>query len=281
VIIRWLKENWGVALVLTTSLLISTLVLVCLQPREPDLPTYDYSEARTAYYQPGGRSCEPIVLATITDRAKALAERNRCTDAAEEYRLKSNDLVQQARTADAAAAETALTHYLARLGLWGAVGGFLTLIAASLAAYFARNAAYAARDSYNAFIAVEDAYLIVEFPSISVVEETDVKGVKNVRYSATATITNIGRTAAYLRFWKIGDRMKRLDATLDKGGKPLQIRKISIPTADFDLIVEYSSTIRPLAVLATSARVRLGKVDYVRVLERRLDFPDDKRKRGK
>jgi hypothetical protein len=160
-VIAWIKQNWGVAFVLASGMIIAALLFVFLQPREPNLPTYQYGESRTANHQPGGRGCEPIVLATIANRIKALAERDRCAEAAEEYRLKSNDLVQQARTADATAEQTYLTLYLARIGLLGAIGGLLTLIAASLAAYFARDAAYAAHGSLKAFTEVERARLIV------------------------------------------------------------------------------------------------------------------------
>lgn len=165
-LVTWLKQNWGVALVVAGSLIIGAALLIFLQPRQPDLPAYQYSENSTPSYEPGGINCRPKVLSTIKDRPRALRERNRCAELTEDYRLKRDDLVQQARTADAAAAQTALAYDAARMTLWATVGSFLTLIAASLAAYFARDASYAARGSLDAFTEVERAEIVITLEDI-------------------------------------------------------------------------------------------------------------------
>ena len=151
----------GLIDVLVVSGIIAAALWVGLQPRQPDLPTYQYGERKSADYQAGGTSCDPRALASIRDSGKAATERKRCADAAEEHRLKSEDLVQQARAADAAQAQAWTNYDLARMALWGTIGGFLTLIAASLAAYFAREAAKATRDTVNVFTEVERANIVV------------------------------------------------------------------------------------------------------------------------
>lgn len=223
--IRWLKDNWGVAIVLAAGLIVGILMLVFLQPREPNLPAYEYSEGRTANYQPGGRGCEPQVLASIRERAKALAERDRCANEAEEHRLKSDDLVQQARTADATAAQTALTLDLTRFALWGTVGGLLTLIAASLAAYFARNAAYAARGSLDAFSEVERADIIVTL------EHFEFSNIFN-RFGIVAN--NLGRSAALVT--AVGVTWKESSDLASLGGWLGDDHPKIVPAADKELL---------------------------------------------
>lgn len=238
---------------MATGLLIGSALLVLLQPRQP------HSKSRTAYHQPGGRGCEPIALASLMDRAKALAERDRCTEAAEEYRLKSNDLVQQARTADATAAQTVLTYDLTRMTLAGAVIGMWTLIAAGLAAYFARNAAYAARDSYNAFIKAEDASLVVEFPSGTMIESAVDEVKQPDTYFLNIVITNIGRSTARIEGWNVGnEKFERREHTLKAGDSWKSKGKIDFTTSDgnFAVTIHYSSPLRERMALNVVAKVR-------------------------
>jgi hypothetical protein len=61
---------------------------------------------------------------------------------------------------------------VARQNNWISV---ITAFVAGLAAFFAARAAGAATTSYRAFVAAEDASLVVEFPSGSMVESV-VKG---------------------------------------------------------------------------------------------------------
>lgn len=124
---------------------IAALLWAGLRPREPDLPAYQYGERASADYQPGGAGCQPRQLASLADKGKAASERKRCADATEQHRLQREDLIQQTRAADAAQAQAATNYDLARMALWGTIGGFLTLIAASLAAVYAREAAIEAR----------------------------------------------------------------------------------------------------------------------------------------
>lgn len=141
-----LKRNWGVLLAIGVSLIISGALYATLQPRQPNLPQYDYGKGSAPDYYPGGSRCQPTILASIRDRREALRERERCAEQAEQHRLQSDDLVQQTRAANAAEAQAWLAEHLAWLGLYGTIGGFLTLVAAAAAAIYARDAAKAARE---------------------------------------------------------------------------------------------------------------------------------------
>jgi hypothetical protein len=168
---------------------ITPLLWTNLEPRQPDLPTYQYGEGPSADYEPGGARCEPAVLAAIRDNRKAAAERERCSDAAEEHRLKSDDLVQQTRAANAADQSARTNYDLARMALWGTIGGFLTLIAASLAAYYARDAAKASRETVTAFVAVERPRLVPGLDGCWYDEEKTYLALK---------AENVGKTSAYV-----------------------------------------------------------------------------------
>lgn len=136
----------GVVDIVFWAWVVSLLLFASLEPRQPHFPAYEYGKPTSADYQAGGRGCEPSVLASIRDNGQAARERKRCAEAAEEHRLKREDLVQQTRAADAAQAQATLNFDLARMALWGTIGGFLTLIAAGVAAYFAREASRASWD---------------------------------------------------------------------------------------------------------------------------------------
>jgi hypothetical protein len=77
-------------------------------------------------------------------------ERDRCQEAAEEHRLKANDLVQQTRSAEAAEAVVDLTYDQSRLMAAGTAIGFMTLVAAVFAVLYARDAAREAKRSSDA-----------------------------------------------------------------------------------------------------------------------------------
>jgi hypothetical protein len=144
------KRNWGLLIVLIAVAVITPALWFQLQPRKPNLPRYEYAERATENYYPGGGSCEPSVLAAIRDNRVAARERERCSEQTEEYRLKSDDLVQQARAADAAQAQAQTAYELAWMSVYATIGGFLTLIAAATAAFYARDAARHADKSAKA-----------------------------------------------------------------------------------------------------------------------------------
>jgi hypothetical protein len=73
-----------------------------------------------------------------------LTEKVRCLEVAEQHRLKSQELLQQTRAADAGEAVAALTYSQAKMMLAGTIFGLLTLFAAFAAVLYARRAAVAA-----------------------------------------------------------------------------------------------------------------------------------------
>lgn len=133
----------GVIHIVLLAAIVSALLWAALEPRKPNLPGYQHRESANAEYRPGGGSCQPNVLAAIRDDSKAASERQRCAEATEDNRLKRENLIQQSRAADAAQAQAIINYDLARMAMWGTIGGFLTLIAAAVAAYFARDASRA------------------------------------------------------------------------------------------------------------------------------------------
>jgi hypothetical protein len=75
------------------------------------------------------------------------------------------------------------------MAIWGTIGGFLTLIAASLAAYYARDAAQASRATVKAFVAVERPRLVLSFGAARQDGETTY---------ITVFAENVGKTSAFV-----------------------------------------------------------------------------------
>lgn len=136
-----LADNWQVLSVIAAAMVVAALMLWLLQPKDPELLLYKPDDAKTAGYQADATNCSPEALASIRNVRKRSAQRNDCADKAEDHRLKTDDLIQQTRAADAARAQAISAGYQSRLALWATVGGFLTLVAAGLAAAYARDAA--------------------------------------------------------------------------------------------------------------------------------------------
>lgn len=114
-----------------------------LRPSNPSLPTYQQTEKYDTAYRPGGSKCDPTQLRGLSG-AEAISETNRCRESAEQHRLQSSDLIQQTRAADAATSGALLSYNQTLIALAGTIVGFFTLIAAVLAALYAKKAAEAA-----------------------------------------------------------------------------------------------------------------------------------------
>lgn len=74
----------------------------------------------------------------------------------------------------------------------------VTALVAGLAAYFAARAAGAATKSYKAFVAAEDAHLVLDFEQGPYGQWTS-GGVTKDNYSFRVTVSNVGRSAARLQ----------------------------------------------------------------------------------
>jgi hypothetical protein len=123
------------------SLLAAVGIFIALMPSSPDLPTQGIVQSAGARYQPGGSKCSGDSLSS-----GQLAD---CAEEDERYRVQFDGLIQQARAANAAEAQAKMAYNVAWMVLVGTVAGICTLVAVILAAFYARNAAEAARGSLN------------------------------------------------------------------------------------------------------------------------------------
>lgn len=134
-----LKHYRGILAATLLGAIGSAILIFFLSPDQLQLPAYEEQQTANTSYYPGGSDCRPEVLSNLA-RSKRAGEADRCRDAAEEYRLKQQDLIQQTRAANAAAAGVEVGSEMARMTLAGLIIGFLTVIAAGMAAWYARKA---------------------------------------------------------------------------------------------------------------------------------------------
>lgn len=134
-----LRSNWRYVFATFGGVALAIGLWLGLSPREPNLPRYSYGKPASTDYHPGGSQCRPKVLSGLSGE-RAASERNRCADSAEQYRLDTDDLAQQTRSADAAQATSITSYDTARLSLAGAIIGLATLFSAAFAAWYARHA---------------------------------------------------------------------------------------------------------------------------------------------
>ena len=193
-----------------------TIALTCgwalLAPRAPDIPRSEYLRGKQSGYQAGGPECEPNRLERLVG-PNAESERHACAKDAEEYRLTTEDLVQQTRSANAANLIVDLTYGQSLIAHWGLLAGVLTMVAAVAAAYFAWRAAKATEQS------VEEAKAATRAADQSVAETKATAqrqlrayvfverilltehGIDNSTY-ISIKIRNTGQTPAYkFRIW--------------------------------------------------------------------------------
>jgi len=183
--------------------LVAVVSLACwltLKPGQPDIPVYQGLEAQGAQYRAGGSGCDPLRLQSL--KGEAANERNRCAEAEEEHRLKSNDLVQQTRAANAAEAVARLTYNQSRLMVLQTIGGLITLFAAIFAAWYAKSAAEEARRGATAAErgvthATEVSQTELRASLKSEHETFKPSGDKDREYIVALKIRNVGQTPAH------------------------------------------------------------------------------------
>jgi hypothetical protein len=120
---------------------LGSLLAWILWPGSPDLPSYGWQDTAYSDYQAGGTSCKPEEIRALPADRERLRKREACEDAAEQHRINTNDLIQQTRAADAAAAGVWVAVWQSRATVFGLIVGFYTLAAAAFAAFYAREAA--------------------------------------------------------------------------------------------------------------------------------------------
>lgn len=151
------------------------------------------------------------------------------------------------------------------ISLAGLIVGGLTMIAAGAAAYFAwlaareaRRSANAASASQEAFVAAEDANLVIEFPNGTKGESFEHGKLIRTTYDLNVLISNIGRSAARIEGWRFGDKTHRQEHTLKAGESWGRIHPIPVevaPGQDFNVSILYSSPIRQQMALDVTARL--------------------------
>lgn len=113
--------------------------------------------------------------------------------------------------------------------------------------------------TYQAFVAVEDASLVAEFPNASLTESM-IEGVKQPDvYFFDAIITNIGRSTARVHGWQIdGGKPVRREHTLKAGDSwALEGELAIIPRNGYFVVsIHFSSPLSELMVLDINARLK-------------------------
>jgi hypothetical protein len=261
--------HWSVIAALVGIAAIIAAARVTLEPGQPDIAVGENLQHENTKYRPGGPQCDPQWLAQIAG-IEANGIRQACAEAAEEHRLKANDLIQQTRSANAA-------NEQARIARVGAFFGILTFIAAVVAASFAGFAAFetriAARAALGAEAATRDAndisrqaYLADNRPWLSMDTDISILRISDDEADAAGTVTirNHGSTPAILAdldchlligqplYEELGEHVEML-ATLIRlrpgGGLGEPVFPTQAPEKDF-----YASTrITPLEDEATKA----------------------------
>lgn len=140
-----LSEHWLSVATLGIALILTPAIVFTLQPPTSSTAQQEI-QGDASSYRPGGSDCDPQRISTLPD-GEAASERDRCEQAAEQYRIESNDLAQQRRMADAAEAMNDLTFAQSRALQWQTVIVFWAFIAAVAAAIYARRAADAGRQA--------------------------------------------------------------------------------------------------------------------------------------
>lgn len=117
-------------------------------PSPTVVPTYQFEAARQNGYTPA--VCRASAEDNKVNSAKRQLLVSACAKEREDHRLLTNDLIQQTRAADAAHDQALIAAQSLWLSYMQMIGGFLTLIAAGLAAFYAREAAKETRRSADA-----------------------------------------------------------------------------------------------------------------------------------
>lgn len=208
-----LRANRLLFLALGIVAILTAAIGVWTWPRQPTLVTYGEEGPRSSQYLPGGARCDPKAIAVISDVAERLRQADVCKKETEEYRLSTNDLIQQTRAANAARAQANIASQQLRTGWLQTLGGFLTLAAAVGAAIYARQAANHTREANG--IARDSAIKQLR-PYLYCTKTTcgdgttDVGGVEVQSLTYQAFFQNFGETPAKdvvaSLWWRVDDK---------------------------------------------------------------------------
>ena len=207
---------------------------VWLYPKQITLSSNDTLET-TGLQERKGCSAAEIKLLTQSKQSK---KRGVCEETASEREEQRNSDIQARRSADATEAEAFYAFEQARVAAIGISLSLITMLAAiaaaiftGLAAHFTKQSGEAAResaryasDSLQAFVRVEDAYLIISFSSGIVTKHEN-----SLEIAFDVVIENIGRSPAVAKAINIqnGNMIDYGDEIVKAGLKTVQ-RKLVI-----------------------------------------------------
>lgn len=164
------NRNWHLIILGGLAVALLTLIGGWTWPKNPILPKYDYAHVRNDNYRPGGQKCDPAMLAGGRQGKGNSRKDDACAREAEEYRLATDGLLQQARAANAAEVQAEFTRQQLLTAWVQTIGGLLTLCAAVAAAWYAKGAADAARQSLDHAQTIGDLqvrpYLSARYPKL-------------------------------------------------------------------------------------------------------------------
>lgn len=141
-----------------------------LQPEKPRLTGERGFQEIDRAYQAGGAGCNPARINALIGQT-AEREKDRCQDAKEQHREAANGLIESRRQADAADASAIAAYEQTKIAGWGVGLGFVTMVAAILAALFAERAAHYTKKSQMAFVEAEKPRLIISLDGFNVVDD--------------------------------------------------------------------------------------------------------------
>lgn len=244
----------------------------------------------------GAKPVEPINHAH-GDKAKAGINAEKPAENSEAARIRSafeaqyrqQEAADNHRRAEAdLEAQQTMAKWTRLMGIAAVLGVGLSIVGVYLiwrTWHATRGAADTSRKTYDAFIAAEDASLVVEFPEGHIYESV-VDGVAQPdSYFLRVKVTNIGRSTARIHGWQIGDKKHREDRTL-KPDETVSMHDIEViePANAFTLTVNYSSPLRDRMLLDVHAILRVkkgrGNPVHARVISVGLRNSNDRQEQG-
>lgn len=160
-------------------------------------------------------------------------------------------------------AQQSMAEWTRWMGIAAALGVALSMVGVYLiwrTWHATRVAADTSRKTYDAFIAAEDASLVVEFPRGTVVESVVDGVLQPDTYFLEVAVTNIGRSTARLHGWSFGDKRHREDFTLKPGDtKKMHGVEVEEPAEGFTMSLHYSSPLREHLTLDVDALLKVDK----------------------
>ncbi|MBB3692490.1 hypothetical protein [Sphingomonas sp. BK580] len=135
---------------LVAVLVAGSAIAWVLWPGSPSLPTYSWQQTSESDFEPGGEACKLGALRRLKSDDERSRRQDECAALIEQHRISTNDLKQQTRAADAAAAAVWIAEWQSKATVFGLIVGLYTLAAAAAAAIFAKRAADEAKRSADA-----------------------------------------------------------------------------------------------------------------------------------